>query len=210
MIAAAVSAAVGGSAAVAAVMAVLMPTVPWFLVGYEVVTVFACVFGVLIGFGRCAAGPALGLACVCGTIALGSVLGDLSAQASNPIAGPTLAIIDLGNVMQMPLTMFMLLRLLAAGVLGGCAAWVVLRRHKAASLPSLGIGLTLGAMALALLAAGYKFRASMTPLGAFGKAMVMIALGVVALALLAAAVHYTVRAFSAGRLGRLQADTPRA
>ncbi len=192
-------AAIALSAAAGIAASLLGSTPLWFLLGFEIVTLFAAIFGVLLALGRFTDAPGLGLLCVVGAVAVGSILGDMSTQLTNPIGGPVLYIYGKGGLVQIPITCFMVLRLAAAGILALCAAWVVLRRRPAESLKSLTLGLLLGAIMLILLAAAWKARVPLATLGTLVRTLTMFAVGVTALGLLAASVHYTIRAFEFGR-----------
>ncbi len=197
--------------AIAGVFAAVLGSVPlWFFLGFEVVTLAACVFGILLAIGRFSDGPGLGLLCVVGAVAVGSVLGDISTQLANPIGGPVLRTFGKGGLVQIPITTFMALRLAAAGIVGLCAAWIVLNRRPAESIKSLIIGLALGVAMLVIVAVGWKVRAPLATLGSFAATIGLFTVGVLALGLLAASVHYTIRAFEFGRLGRARDLTPRA
>src|SRR5437763_1134903 len=65
-----------GISSVAVIAAAALDSPPaWFLFAFEVVILLACIIGCLIGIGRFAEGPAIGLACIAGCIAVGSLLG---------------------------------------------------------------------------------------------------------------------------------------
>jgi heme/copper-type cytochrome/quinol oxidase subunit 3 len=185
----------------AGIAASLLGSTPlWFLLGFEIVTLFAAVFGILLALGRFSDGPALGLLCVVGAVAVGSILGDMSTQLANPIGGPVLYTYGKGGLVQIPITAFMTLRLAAAGIVGLCAAWTVLHRRPAESMKSLTLGLILGTIMLVVLAVAWKARAPLAGLGTLVRTLTMFAVGVSALGLLAASVHYTIRAFEFGRI----------
>lgn len=196
--------------AIAGIVASVIGSAPlWFFLGFEVVTLIACAFGFLLAIGRFSDGPGLGLLCVVGAVAVGSVLGDISTQLANPIGGPVLRNFGTGGLVQIPITTFMALRLAAAGIVGVCAAWTVLNRHRLESMKSLLTGVLLGAAMLAVVAIGWKARSVLATLGSFATTIGLFAVGVLALGLLAASVHYTIRAFEFGRLGRTREITPR-
>lgn len=158
---------------------------PFFMLGFEVVIVLACAFGVLIGIGRFQSGPAIALACVAGTIGIGSLLGYLG-------AGRRLGGVDL--------TPFLLARGAAAGAIAMIAAVIVLKRDTSRSFPALIRGLAFGGALVIFLAAVYWIRTSVFAHGPLAKAGLVILSGIVGLALLAAAVHYSIKAFEFGRL----------
>lgn len=192
-----------GLSAIAGIAGALLGASPlWFFLGFEIVTLAACVFGVLLAMGRFPDGPALGLLCVLGTVAVGAILGDISTQLSNPIGGPVLRTFGKGGLVQIPITTFLALRLAGAGIIGICAAWTVLHRRPSESLKSLAVGLGLSIAMLVILAIGWKVRAPLASIGSFASTIGLLTVGVLALGLLAASVHYTLRAFEFGRLGR--------
>jgi hypothetical protein len=187
--------------AIAGIGASLLAATPlWFLLGFEVVTLIAAVFGVLLAVGKFPEGPGLGLLCVVGVVAVGSVLGDMSTQLSNPIGGPVLYTFGKGGLVQIPITTFMTLRLAVAGILALCAAWVVLQRRPGESMKSLARGLVLGAIMVVVLLVAWKTRTPLAALGPFLRTVSLFTAGIAALGLFAASVHYTVRAFEFGRL----------
>ncbi len=192
-----------GLSAIAGIAGSLLGVSPlWFFLGFEVVTLAACVFGVLLASGRFSDGPAIGLLCVLGTVAVGAILGDISTQLSNPIGGPILRTFGKGGLVQIPVTTFLALRLTGAGIIGLCAAWTVLHRRPSESLKSLAVGLGLSVAMLGVLAIGWKARTPLASIGSFASTIGLLTVGVLALGLLAASVHYTLRAFEFGRLGR--------
>ena len=210
LIAALTCATIALSAMVGIAMSLLAAAPLWFFLGFEVVAIAACIFGVLLAIGRFSDGPALGLLCVVGTVAIGSVLGDISTQLANPIGGPVLRTFGTGGLVQIPITAFMALRLVGAGIIGLCAAWTVLHRRPAESLKSLALGLGLGLATLVILAVGWKARAPLASLGSFASIVGLFLVGILGLGLLAGSVHYTVRAFEFGRLRRQRDPAPRA
>lgn len=156
----------------------------WFMLGFEVAILIASAFGVLIGLGRFAEGPALGLACVAGVIAAGSLLGYLAGQ---------------GNL-GVDLKPFLLARAMAAAGLAVGAAVAVLMRRPKLSLPRLSIGAICAVAFLATCAAAWKFSSSLANMGTIGGALVGLLGSVAMLGLLAAAVHLLISAFEAGSL----------
>lgn len=197
--------------AIAGIVGSLLGASPlWFFLGFEVVTLAACIFGLLLASGRYPDGPALGLLCVLGTIAVSAILGDISTQLSNPIGGPVLRTFGKGGLVQIPVTTFLALRLAGTGILALCAAWAVLHRRPAESIKSLALGLGLSVATLAVLAIGWKARAPLASVGSFASTIGLFFVGVLALGLLAASVHYTIRAFEFGRITRQRDPAPRA
>lgn len=154
------------------------------MLGFEVVIALACVFGVLVGIGRFGSGPAIALACVAGTIGIGSLLGYLG-------AGRRLGGVDL--------TPFLFGRGAAAGAIAMIAAVIVLKRDARRSVPSLVRGLAFAAALAGFLAAAYWIRPQVFAYGPLAKAAMVIVSGIVGLGLLAAAVHYTIKAFEHGK-----------
>ena len=135
-----VNGAIALSAITGAAAALLSHSTLWYMLGFEVITLAAAVFGVLIAMGRFGDGPALGLLCVVGAVAAGSVLGDLSTFLANPIGGPVLRTYGKGGMVELPITLFMTLRLAAAGIVALGAAWIVLSRSPREALRSLARG----------------------------------------------------------------------
>lgn len=201
---------VGVSALVGAPLALLAFKPLWYLLGFEIVVLVAAAFGLLVAAGRHADGPGLALLCVAGAIAAASFFGNQSATNRdgpnfNLMAGPVLGYIShnkehtvdrlIGGV-----TLYLVLRLAAAGVLAAGAAWVVLARRPQDSMPSLIKALGFGASLLVVLIGSWKLRAQTANLGAFATTMLGLLVGVVALGLLSAAVHFAIRAFEYGRI----------
>lgn len=85
----------------------LWPRVAWPLVGFEIVTILACGFGLLVARGKYAEAPGLTILCVAGVVLTGGVLGYLGANKSH------------GGIDLKP---FMLARLGIAGILSVLAA----------------------------------------------------------------------------------------
>ncbi|MEL7471991.1 MAG: hypothetical protein AAGK04_01635 [Planctomycetota bacterium] len=142
--AAVVSVGVLVSALAGGVAAAVVPASPgWAMIGFESVIVLAGVIGLLFGLGRFRQGPGLALACVSGTIFVGSVLGYLGVQGA------------LGTT---SLQGALLARVGAAGVLGLLAVVCVFMREPSAwrgfLLGGVMVGVALGGLALAYL--GYQ------------------------------------------------------
>ena len=187
--------------AIAGAAAALLGQSPlWFMLGFELVTLGAATFGVLIACGRFSDGPALGLLCVVGAVAAGSILGDLSTFSANPIRGPILYIYGKGGMVELPVTLVMVLRLAASGIVALGAAWIVLSRRPSESLRSLARGVVCALVLLVVLMVGWRLRSHAAGFGALIRTLGGISIGVVALGLSAAAVHYTIRAFEFGRI----------
>lgn len=159
------------------------------LMGFEIVVTVAAILGVLFGLGRYAAGPAVALACVSGTILLGSALGWLGANRN--IAGVTL-------------TPLLALRVLIALALAAAGGLIVLRRAPG-SFALLFKGLA--ALAPLVLAAG-AFAHSPTRIAignaVTGGTVVTFAIAVFGFliggVLLAIGGHCVIRAFELGRI----------
>lgn len=157
------------------------PTV-WFLIGFEVAILVASAFGVLIGLGRFADGPALGLACVAGVVGAGSLLGYLAGQ---------------GNL-GVDLKPFLLARAMAAAGIAFGAGAAVLLRNPRLSLPRLGIGIGCAVGFVIACALAWRFSASLAHLGTVTGALLGLIATAIMLGLLAAAVHLLISAFEAG------------
>lgn len=173
------------SAAVALGVGAFATPHPYFMLGFEVVILIAAAFGVLIGMGRFSEGPAIALACVAGTIGIGSLLGYLGAGR------------QLGSV---NLTPFLYARGAAAGVLALLAAVTVLKRHPGQSLPALVRGAASGVAFAVVIGGLYLIRAQVIAYGPLAKIAMVIIGGIVGLGLFAAMTHYTIKAFEAGRI----------
>ncbi len=160
----------------------------WALFGFEAVVAVAAVLGVLMGRGRYSDGPGLGLACVAGTILVGSALG--WAGAGKVLLGVSLKPV-LGG------------RALASLAIASVGAWCVLARNPR----SIRLAL-FGAILIAPIVLGVG--AAMTPAGRrlLDKAMAASpgtqfigAVGgfTVVAVLLSAGTHLLIRAFEMGR-----------
>lgn len=162
----------------------------WLLVGFEAVVAVAGFLGLMFGAGRFGEGPGLALACIAGTILMGSGLGWLS--AAQQIGGHSL-------------TPLLGLRVLAAGILGLLGAYCVLSRDPRAWKPAIwGVGTALPILvAVGLMMRAPSRRAIESALGSWGIAGA--AVGFVALVVLGvclcASVHLLVKAFEMGRVG---------
>ena len=178
-----VSGVVALSAIAGASMAVLQPRASWVMFGFESVVTTAAVLGVLIGRGRYADGPALGLLCVAGTILVGSGFGYLG-------GGRTLFGINL--------TPFLLARAAAAGLLVLAAAWIVLARDPKATLPPFIRGAAFGAGVPIVLITLWKMRASIGTIPDMAQVAIAIVVFVLVTGLIATSVQLLVKAFDAG------------
>ncbi|HMN40675.1 MAG TPA: hypothetical protein PKE29_07490 [Phycisphaerales bacterium] len=171
----------------------------YFLMGFEVVILVAGVFGVLAAMGRFAEGPGLTLLCVAAIVAIGSLLGDQTAKLTNPLSGPIVVQVRRAQV-EWDVTLFFALRLVAAGLIGVGAGWVVLARRPRESAGSLVRGLAALGAFVAIVGGGWALRGAIGRLGPFVATLVGLAAAVAALGLLAAGVHFIVRAFEFGRI----------
>ena len=212
----AVCALVGVSALAGAPLSLFAVKPLWYLLGFEIVVLIAAAYGLLIAMGKFSDGPGLALLCVAATFAAASFFGNQSATnrdgpSFNLMAGPVLGYISknkehtidrlIGGV-----TLFLMLRLAAAGLIAVGAAWVVLQRRPRESLPSLLKAGAFGAGLLGVMAAAWKLRSQTANLGGFAATMIALVVGLLALGLLSATVHFAIRAFE---LGRIRDEPPR-
>ncbi len=173
-------------------LAVLQPRPSWVMFGFEVIVLVAGVLGVQMGRGRHADGPALGLACIAGTILIGTAFGYLA-------GGRVLFSTDMRPLV--------LARAAAAIALACAAGWIVLSRDLKATLPPFIRGLAFGLPIPILLLVVWKLRgtmAGMSDAAQLGLAIVIFAL---ITGLLAASVQFIVKAFD---LGMKRADSATA
>jgi hypothetical protein len=181
---------VTASAVVGAGASVLTSPPTWFLLGFELVTIIAGVVGVLLGLGRFAAGPGLGLLCVAGAIGVNGLLGYLGAGK---------------ELMGVGLKPFLAARLVAAGVLVAVAGVAVLGRRPMVSLPRLAAGLGCAAGVVAVCLGAWKAWSVLISLKSVPLQALIGLIGfALVLGLLAAAVHLTVRAFQACDVDQLR------
>lgn len=181
------SLAISVSAVLTLLAAMYVPTKPWFLAGFEIVTLVVGVFGVLIGLGRVREGVPLALVCVAGGVAAMSLFGYQG--AGRAIVGLTSSPITLSG--------WLIARFAAAGMLIVCAGVVMIRRRLNVAVPVLakGIGCL---VALGVVGAGmWTIRGTITAWQLPGAVMAMggLVLASVLIGLLAAGVHCTIRAF---------------
>lgn len=166
------------SAMVTIAMAVMQPKPSYFIIGFEAVSVFACVFGVLLARGKFREGPAIGILCVAAAVGVGSLLGAV---------GSHYAIGSFG------LKPWLLGRVGCAGLLAAMAGAVVVARSPSLRVPALLKGSVLGALTIAV---GYGVLvASKTMSGAMAF-IAAVGLGLVCVGLLCASVHYLIAAFT--------------
>jgi hypothetical protein len=217
LVVAVVCALVGVSALIGAPLSLFAFKPLWYLLGFEIVVLIAAVFGVLVAIGRFGDGPGLALLCVAATIAGASFFGNQSgtnrdAKNFNPMSGPTLGHIShnsehtidrlIGGV-----TLFLVLRIAAAGVIAAGAAWVVLVRRPRESMSSLMKAGAAGVCLLGVMIGAWKLRGMTASMGGFATTILGLIVGVVVLGLLAATVHFAIRAFE---FGRVRDDSPGA
>lgn len=182
--------------ALAGIAASLLAIKPlWFMLGFEVITVVAGVFGVMTAMGRFGTGPAMALLCVAATVAVGSLLTNVSAGDINPIAGSVLR-----RYGEFKVTVFFVVREVMAAGIGLCAAWIVLSRRPRESLSSLIKGAAFAIALLVVVGGSWALRGKVASLGALVQAVGGLTIAFLALCLLAGAVHFTIRAFEYGRV----------
>jgi hypothetical protein len=163
----------------------------WVVFGFETVIAIACALGILFALGRFQDGQGLALACVAGTIFVGSFLGWLGTQHHLTTSR--------GNI---PLNTWLLGRVGAAAVLGFVGALLVLSRNPR-SWSYVARAAVTGGPVVALLGV-YVLRPSAVS-GALSRLPgwavgIMGTLGaLVAVALISASVHCLIRAFELGR-----------
>jgi hypothetical protein len=163
----------------------------WVLFGFEFAISVASVLGILFARGKFQEGQGLAMACVAGTIAVGSFLGWLGTQHHLTTAR--------GDI---PLNTWLLGRLAAAAALGAVGAMLVLSRNPRSWSYLLKSAITGGPL-LILLAAFFVKRSAFT--GALGHlpdwiaGLAAILGGLVAVVLISASVHCLIRAFELGR-----------
>ena len=162
----------------------------WILVGFEAVVLAASVLGWVLARDRFREGPGLALACIAGSILVGSALGGLSAQWG---VGP------------IPLKLLLAARGLGAMLLAGLGGWMVLARDPRA-WPVFVKGLIAASPILALIAwFGVKGGAFLDPVLSLSAIYKFAALGVGGIVLafsLCAGVHLIVKAFAFGRFAQ--------
>lgn len=168
----------------------------WLLFGFEVVVGVAAVLGVLFGLGRFAEGPGLALACVSGTILMGSALGWLA--ANRQVAGHSIT----------PILGFRGAAALGLGLLG--AVCVLSRNPKSWRIAAWGVatGLPVLIAAAAMIRPGTRraIEGAVGRAGTMGTVAAVVGLLILA-ALLCASVHLMVKAFELGRVETEQRPT---
>ncbi|MBL0870238.1 MAG: hypothetical protein IBJ18_06630 [Phycisphaerales bacterium] len=181
----AVCALVGVSAAVCIAAAALQPKPLWFLMGFELVTLTAAVFGVLLSLGKFKGGPAIGLLCVSACFGVGALLGYVSVNGK------------LGTFGMKP---WFFTREACALVMAIGSASVVLLRQPQPALRALIRGVAMFIPVVVVLA-GTRALLNTTlwadASGPMKVAAVVVIFGVV-LGFFAASVHYVLKAFAIG------------
>lgn len=182
--------AVGGAVLALAPLLAADQRPAWLLFGFELTILVAAAIAVLFGRGRFADAPGMALACVAGTILLGSAMGWQSAGR------------EVGGI---ALTPFLLARAAAAATLGLCAAACVLSRvpgGRAWRTAILGASLgapVIAAAGLIVIPAGRRaLYVALGPSPGLQTALGLVAFVVLGICL-SASVHLLVRAFEMGR-----------
>lgn len=182
-----VCAAVGISAIGGIVLSLVSVNTAWFLMGFEAVTLFAAVFGVLLGRGKFSDGMALGVLSVAGAIVAAGLFGYLGAGKAIPVGARTIS-----------LTPLLLGRMGAGVLLAGCSAWAVLGVQPGRSLPLVVRGLACGIPAVGVVWGVWALRAKIAGMGLSQVALALggLVVGGLVIGLLASAVHLTIKAFT--------------
>ncbi|MFN7020777.1 MAG: hypothetical protein ACK4WH_05545 [Phycisphaerales bacterium] len=154
----------------------------WFLLGFEVVTLSAAVFGVLLGLGWFASAPGLALLCIAGAIGASAFLGYVGAGQ---------------ELMGVGLKPFLLARLACAAGLAGVGGLAVLMRRPKASLPKLAAGLVCAATLIVASAGAWMAVPRVSVMSEIVLAVAGLLVFSLLLGLLAASVHFFVGAFAA-------------
>lgn len=179
----ALSGVVALSAAGVGIASLLQDRASWVMFAFELVVAIAGILGVMIGRGRFADGPALGVAAIAGTVLLGSLFGYLG-------GGRLLYGVDMRPLLYA--------RAAAALLLGAAAGWIVVSRDLKATLPLLVRGLSFALPIPLGLFAYWKFRgriAGISDAAQLGIAIIGFALFT---GLLAASVQFIFKAFEIG------------
>lgn len=166
------------------VISLIVPNRPWFLLGFELVTAFAAVFGVLAARKKFVDGFTFTVAAVAIAVGVAALLGYLG--AGKAVNGVSLYPLLWG-------------RAAAAVVLGLLAGLTLVARDPKRSMPAVAKTVIFGALFGGVVAVMYLGRGRFGSLGwdPTVKAFVVILVSGVALGLLAAAVHFGMRALSA-------------
>lgn len=163
----------------------------WFVFGFEALTAFAAVIGLLFSLGRFRDGPAMCLLCVAGAVGVCSLLGY---QAAGKIPGVSLYPWLLG-------------RGAAAVLLAGLAGLDVLARDPRNAVPDLVRGAILILVLVGSVIGLWAARGGIQSMPGWLQFVVWLIAGVWLLALMAPAVHVLVRAFDRSPI---EADEVRA
>lgn len=182
------------SAAGMAIASVAIAEKPaWLVLGFEVVTIVACVLGVLFGRGRFNHAPGLALASIAGTIGVGAFLGWLSVQGRLQVKGSEFPIV------LMPLLMG---RAGVAVLIGLFAGYLVLRRNPRSRRYLLTSAITgislLGVLGVLVMVRGTLARLAESLPGVLTAAGATI-VGLLCVILISSCVHCLIRAFEMGR-----------
>lgn len=181
----AVCALVGLSAIAFTAAAALQPKPLWFLIGFELVTLTAAIFGVLLSLGKFKGGPAIGLLCVSACVGVGALLGYVSVNGK------------LGSFGMKP---WFFAREGAALTLATASALVVLLRQPQPALRALIRGAVLF-IPVVVLVVGTRALMNTTfwadTSGPLKVVAVVVIFGLV-LGFFAASVHYVLKAFAIG------------
>ncbi|MBL8760650.1 MAG: hypothetical protein JNL50_05040 [Phycisphaerae bacterium] len=169
-------------------LAGLWPRVAWPLVAFELVTILACVFGLLVARGKFAETPGLAILCVAGLIMTGGVLGWLGANKNH--AG-------------LDLKPFMLSRLGVAAVLYALAAAVEVWR-SAPARKALAKSIAYALVFVGIVGAAYVYRNApvMNTMNGWREGVRLAGLAIAAIIAVVGAcggVHLAVRAFTIAR-----------
>lgn len=177
------SAIVAISSLAAGAMAIIQPRASWVMFVFEFIILVSAVFGIRIARGKHNDGPATGLVCIAGCIAVAALFGYIG-------GGRTLFSIDTRPLL--------VARAGAAAILTALAAWLVLSRDPKTTIRPFIYGCITGLPVPILLIAIWKLRSK---LGAMSDVLVMgiaILAFVLITGLLAASVQFLVKAFERG------------
>jgi hypothetical protein len=189
----ALSGVIAVSAAGVGIASLLQDRASWVMFAFEIVVLVAGVLGMLIGRGRFADGPAIGIAAVAGTVLLGSLFGYLG-------GGRVLFGVDLRP--------FLYSRAIASLLLGAAAAWIVVSRDLKATLPLLIRGVAFGLPIPLGLIAYWQFRGRMSCISDVAQLGLAIVGFSLLTGLLAASVQFIFRAFEIGARRAEEANAP--
>ena len=167
----------------------------YYLAGFEVIVVVACILGVLTGLGKFNSGPSIAIACTAGTIFVGAVLGYIS------LAGSIFGVRPL---------YFLAFRVLIAFAMFGCAGGVLLARRPGASMRLLLLGVAFGAPVVLALGAWMKIGAVRQAVHGVNPnllAVLATPLALLAIGLISASAHCLIRAFEIGVETRMPDDS---